>query len=130
MEDNSYAGQGSVLLDIGGEVGALIVTMPATMEGREVEIRPVGHVGSPAHDHDHHDHKHDHDGHENVPNRQVHLPHVAVIGRPLSGGVAYTLVFPELTEGSYELYERPHGPVMLRATVTGAQVRYADWPPG
>ena len=40
--ENPHAGQGSVLLDIGGDVGALVVTMPAEMEGVEVEIRPVG----------------------------------------------------------------------------------------
>ena len=33
-------GQGSVLLDIGGDVGALVVAMPASMVGVEVEIRP------------------------------------------------------------------------------------------
>ena len=36
--ENPYAGQGSVLLDIGGEVGALVVTMPAAMEGVEIEL--------------------------------------------------------------------------------------------
>ena len=38
--ENPFAGQGSVLLDIGGEVGALVVTMPAAMVDVEVEIRP------------------------------------------------------------------------------------------
>ena len=36
--ENPYAGQGSVLLDIGGDVGALVVTMPAAMEGVEIEL--------------------------------------------------------------------------------------------
>ena len=40
--ENPYAGQGAVLLDIGGDVGALVVTMPASMVGVEVEIRPLG----------------------------------------------------------------------------------------
>ncbi len=41
--ENPYAGQGSVLLDIGGDVGALMVTMPAELDGVEVEIGPAGH---------------------------------------------------------------------------------------
>ena len=32
--ENPFAGQGSVLLDIGGDVGALVVAMPAGMDGR------------------------------------------------------------------------------------------------
>ena len=39
--ENPYAGQGSVLLDIGGDVGALVVIMPAALAGAEVEIRPA-----------------------------------------------------------------------------------------
>ena len=38
--ENPYAGQGPVLLDIGGDVGALIVTMSAESEGTEVESDP------------------------------------------------------------------------------------------
>ena len=40
--ENPFAGQGSVLLDIGDEVGAVVVAMPDGMEGVEVEIRPDG----------------------------------------------------------------------------------------
>ncbi len=63
--ENPYAGQGPVLLDIGGDVGALIVTMPAEAEGLEVEIRPRGATaakvaGRAAVPHRHHDHDHDH----------------------------------------------------------------------
>ena len=39
-EENPYAGQGAVLLDIGDDVGALVVIMPAALDGAEVEIRP------------------------------------------------------------------------------------------
>ena len=40
--ENPHAGQGSVLLDIGGDVGALVVSMPPAMVGAEIEIAPVG----------------------------------------------------------------------------------------
>ncbi len=39
--ENPYAGQGAVLLDIGDDIGALVVTMPAALDEAEVEIRPL-----------------------------------------------------------------------------------------
>jgi len=42
--ENPHAGQGSVVLDIGGDVGALVVTMPAELEGVEVEINSIDSV--------------------------------------------------------------------------------------
>lgn len=120
MEDNSHAGQGSVLLDIGGSVGALIVTMPPELLGDEIEIRPVG--VQPVHHHHHaggHDHEHE------------HLEHVAVLNRPSdgrSGPPVASAVFAELEEGDYELYVRPDGPVRLTASVRGAEVTFAAWP--
>lgn len=39
--ENPPAGQGSVVLDIGGDVGALVVTMPPELEGVEVEINRI-----------------------------------------------------------------------------------------
>jgi hypothetical protein len=42
--ENPHAGQGSVVLDMGGDVGALVVTMPAELEGVEVEINRIDSV--------------------------------------------------------------------------------------
>lgn len=117
MEDNSHAGRGAVLLDIGGDVGALVVVTPAALAGVEVEARPVG-PGRHRHDHDH-DHRHG------------HLEHVAVLPRPVpAGGLVHSAVFPALPAGRYELYERPAGPVRLTVEVTGGAVTDAVWPPG
>ena len=123
MEDNSHAGQGAVVLDIGGDVGALVIVAPASMDGIEIEARPVGHPSGHGHGHDHdHDHGHDHgSGH--------HLEHVAVLARPLpDGDRIYSAVFAGLTAGTYELYERPAGPVRLTVAVTGGAVADAVWP--
>ncbi len=132
--ENPYAGQGSVLLDIGGDIGALVVTTPAEMEGVEIEIRPVGAApdadpaaaaGAHPHSHDHdnsHDHSHDHAGSP--------WPHVAVVTRPTPSGPVPSLVFGEVREGRYELYIRPHGPVRLTVDVTGGAVTEAEWPTG
>ena len=108
--ENPHAGQGMVLLDIGGDVGALVVTMPAGMAGVEVEIRPEG-----AHGHDH-DHGHD------------HHPHVAVVDRPVAGGAVPSLVFAELVTGRYELYVKETAEVRLVVDVTGGEVATAVWP--
>lgn len=118
-EENPFAGQGSVLLDIGGEVGALVVTMPSGLEGMEVEIAPEAEL---AHGHGHghaHDHAHDH-GHP-------HRPHVAVVSRPVQGDRVPSLVFPDLVEGRYALYEKGTTEVRLVVDVHGGQVANATW---
>ena len=120
--ENPNAGQGPVLLDIGGDVGALVVSMPASTDGLEVEIRPAGTTArGEAHHHDH-DHPDDHD------HTHVAHPHVGVVGRPNGAGIAYTLVYPAVPEGDYELVPLPDGAVVLTATVSGGTVTRATWP--
>ncbi len=120
MSENPHAGKGSsVLLDIGGDVGALVIGLPSTLEGEEIELRPVGH--SPF------EHRHGH-GHA-VGHPHSHLPHVAVVPRPSpEGETIYSAVFYEVPQGRYELYVRPDGPVHLTVDVTGGEVTSADWP--
>ena len=103
------------MLVIGGDVGAVVVTMPPELEGVEVEINRIDTAaeGLPArrshdhsHSHDHH-HLHDHDeepDHEHLHDHATHRPHVAVVARPTPLGVIHSLVFPELVEGTYELF--------------------------
>ena len=121
--ENPHAGQGMVMLDIGGDVGALVVTMPAALVGEEVEIRPEG---SSPDDHDHdHDHGHGHDRGHGHP----HHPHVAVHERPTQDGTRVpSLVFPDLTAGRYELYVKGTTDVVLRAEVRGGEVSSEVWP--
>ena len=105
--ENPHAGQGAVLLDIGGDVGALVVWMPTHTVGLEVEIRPAGGVPRPGHQ---------------------HYPHVAVVPRPTAYGTAPTLVYPSVHEGEYELFPLPAGPAAMTATVSGGSVTRATWP--
>jgi hypothetical protein len=126
--ENPNAGQGSVLLDIGGDVGALVVVMPPALVGVEVEINRID--GEPQHAH-RHEHSHDDGVHEHPHEHGVggaHRPHVAAVARPTAGGVVPSLVFPELTEGRYELYRRPAEPVELVVTIRGGEVTEAVWP--
>ena len=103
-EDNSHAGQGMVVLDIGGDVGALVVTMPEAMLGEEIEV--VTGREEPGH----------------------HRPHVAVVPRPGPGGTVPSLVFGELVEGSYALVPKGTDDVRLRVQVSGGEVTTATWP--
>lgn len=131
--ENPFAGQGYVLLDIGGEIGALVVTMPDGLEGLEVEIQPAGtgpkplvhdHDGAAgSHDHEHHDHGHDHD-HDHGGG---HHPHVAVVNRPVGDGTVPSLVFPDVVVGDYELVPKLGGPVQLTVRVNGGEVTTVAW---
>ncbi|HEU4997860.1 MAG TPA: hypothetical protein VFT68_02870 [Lapillicoccus sp.] len=98
LAENPYAGQGSVLLDIGGDVGALVLHVDRDWEGAEVSYRRA---------------EEPHDPH-------VHQAHVAVVGRPTPGGPAYTVVLPALVSGRYVL-TLPDG-VELGADVEGGRV--------
>lgn len=128
--ENAWAGQGAVLLDIGGDVGALVVTMPSSALGLEVEIRPLDGQHVPgAHHHSSDDHRHGHGGDPDEQGAHEHLAHVAVVARPVAGGHVPSLVFGELEAGRYELFEKGRpGEVALRVTVEGGRVRSESWP--
>lgn len=91
---------GSVVLDIGGTIGAAIVHTPDRFAGQELEIRVEG--GS-------------WDG-----------THVGVHRRELPGGAIYAAVFPHLGAGTWEvrLRDRDDSPV-LAVVVVGGQVTTA-----
>jgi len=123
-EHNPHVGQGSVLLDIGGSVGALMVTCPDSWAGEEVDIEgdhPVDHL---RHEHHHGDHDHGH-GHGHDPGARAH---VAVVPRPVPGGeVVASLVFPGLEAGRYRLYRKGGDTVLDEVEVAGGQVTVLDW---
>lgn len=113
--ENPYAGQGPVLLDIGGDIGAVVVRMPAELAGTEVEIHPEGADAGGAH-------------HGGAPHGQGHVPHVAVVARPLGDTVVHSLVFPEVRQGRYRLAPRGGGRGGLSVEVVGGRVSEAHWP--
>ena len=87
--------EGSVILDIGGDVGAAIVHAPASLAGSEIEIRRCG--------------------------APWHGTHVAVRARHTQGGEVYAALFPKLARGSYEVRVRGDagGPVSSVAVEGG-----------
>jgi hypothetical protein len=89
-----------VVLDIGGNVGALIIHTHAGMHGVEVEISATGQ-----------------------DDRRTHKD---VLEREINGRPAYTAVFDKLHEGTYTLWVDD----LARArevVVTGASVAELDW---
>ena len=112
--ENPWAGQGAVLLDIGGDIGALVVTMPPSMVDVEVEIEPVAPTKL--------------EGPRSPGAVADARRHVAVVARPTQAGAVPSLVFPELEQGTYALAVKPAGPVVLTVEVRGGQVSTVDWP--
>ena len=90
----------AVVLDLGGDVGALIVHTAAEMHGTEVEISASGEDETRS--------------------------HKEVLEREINGSPAYTAVFDNVREGSYTLWvddaARERGIVVL-----GGSVAELDW---
>lgn len=133
--ENPFAGTGPVVLDIGGEVGAVIVTMPVEMVGEEVDIVSVDVDLAATHDHghDHEDDEHGHGHGHGHGHRHGHghgdRPHVAVVRRPLPDGREVpTLVYPEVVEGRYRLLPKGTDEVVMTVDVVGGQVTEVTWP--
>jgi hypothetical protein len=125
--ENPHAGQGAVMLDIGGDIGAVVVTMPVEMVGQEVDILAEGEDVAAGLDHGH-DHDHDH-GHGHG-HRHGHRPHVAVVRRPVpgTGEEIASLVYPEVREGRHRLLMKGTDVVVMEVDVVGGQVTMAEWP--
>jgi hypothetical protein len=89
-----------VVLEIGGDMGALIVHTDADMHGIEIEISPSGH--------------------------DEQRSHKQVLERSIGGRPAYTAVFDGLTAGRYTLWVG--GQARARAVpVTGGTIGELDW---
>jgi len=116
------------MLDIGGDIGAVVVTMPTHMVGQEVDILAEGEDVAAGVDHGH-DHGHDDHGHGHG-HGHGHRPHVAVIRRPLPGTneEIASLIYPEVREGRHRLLMKGTDVVVMEVDVVGGQVTMAQWP--
>ena len=97
---SSRAHPESVMLDLGGDVGALILHTDPAMHGVEVEISADGA---------------DRDGR-----------HKQVLERSIAGRAAFTAVFDELAEGCYTLWVGDE-PRSRGVGVRGGHVAELDW---
>jgi hypothetical protein len=90
----------SVVVDIGGAIGALVVNAPPALDGAEIEICPAGATAR---------------------------THTIVRAREVPGaGVVYAGVFPSLPEGDYRLFGQG---LLPEATVRidGGAVTHFSW---
>jgi len=93
---------GSVVLDLGADVGALVLHTPASMDGRESEISPDG-AG---------------------PARRTHSQ---VRERRTAHRVQYAAVYPGLAAGAYTIWRDEHTTASV-VTIRGGQVTSCHWP--
>jgi hypothetical protein len=89
---------GAVVLDIGAGAGALIIHVPATEHGREIEVSGT-------------------DGHRT---------HAAVRERVLDTGSIYCVVYPSLAAGDYTIWADESTPAGSTTIVSG-EITEINW---
>jgi hypothetical protein len=97
------SGPGTVVLELGAGVGALVLFTPAELDGREIEI--------------------------SAPGRRTHS---RVRPRHLATGTRYAAVYPDLAAGTYTIWAGRHGASQHgpagRVVITGGRVTNWSWP--
>jgi hypothetical protein len=99
------SGPGTVIMELGASIGALILYTPAEMDGEEIEIscdEEPGDLGS----------------------RRTHSQ---VRPRHMPGQTSYAAVYPGLAAGRYTIWRNEHSPVAA-VTITGGRVSSYRWP--
>ena len=96
------SGPGTVIMELGAGVGALILYTPAEMDGVEIEISCDDAPGS---------------GRTHSQVRPRHIP----------GETRYAAVYPSLAAGRYTVWRDEHSPATA-VTVTVGQVGSCRWP--
>ena len=93
---------GSVVLDLGGDVGALVLETPAALHGREIEISLAdGAAGT--------------------------RTHSLVRERGTAAGTSYAAVYPGLAAGRYLIWRHIDTP-LGEVTIDGGMVTRFRWP--
>ena len=93
---------GTVVMELGGDTGALILYTPADLNGREIEISRGGDRGAPR------------------THSRVRPRHQATV-------TAYAAVYPGLRAGQYTVWGDESTPAAT-AAITGGQVTSCRWP--
>jgi hypothetical protein len=95
------SGQGTVVLNIGAGIGAVVIHTPGSLHGREIEVSPVTDPADRA--------------------------HAAVRARYVRGGVLWSVVIDNLPQGRYVAWRDPVTP-LAEVEVTGGAVTEYEWP--
>lgn len=96
------SGAGSVVLDVGADVGALVLYTSAAMDGQEIEISP-------------------HD----IPGAR--RTHSQVRERRVGAAVLYAAVYPGVSAGDYTIW-RDAATSAAMVTIQGGQITECHWP--
>ena len=114
------SGAGSVVLDLGGAIGALVVETPAALSGREIEISLVAAAISAA-------------ATSATATSAAATSaaggrtHSLVRERRTAAGTSYAAVYPDLPAGQYLIWRRMDTPVG-EVTIDGGVVTRFRWP--
>ncbi|MFY1636085.1 phospholipase [Solwaraspora sp. WMMB335] len=103
---------GGVVLDIGGDTGALIIYTGQEFHGREIEIGPFAGEGG---------------GAGEQQSAAGSRTHAAVRERRVHDGVFYSAVYTDLSAGVYTVWRAPDVPAG-QVTITGGAVTEFVWP--
>jgi hypothetical protein len=100
---HTYApsGQGTVVLDIGAGIGAIVIYTPGNLLGHEIEVSPVADPAV--------------------------RTHAAVRARYVRDGVVYSVVIDGLPEGRYTVWRDPVTR-LAEVDVSGGAVAEFTWP--
>ena len=97
------SGPGSVVLELGNDVGALVLETSAALLGQETEISPVGGAMAAC------------------------RTHSVVRERRTAAGTSYAAVYPGLAAGRYLIWRHTDTPVG-EVTIDGGRVTRFRWP--
>jgi hypothetical protein len=96
-------GAGSVILELGGDTGALVLHAPARLHGTEIEISPESDA------------------------RPGHRTHSLVRERITAAGTSYAAVYPSVPGSRYVIWGNDGVPVGS-VVISGGQVASFHWP--
>jgi hypothetical protein len=96
------SGPGTVVMELGAGIGALVLYTPADLDGTEIEISRDDDPGA------------------GRTHSQVRRRHVATMTK-------YAAVYQSLPAGRYTIWRDEHTPAAA-ATITGGQVTSCRWP--
>ena len=95
------SGPGTVVMELGAGVGALVLYTPAELDGREIEISP-----------------------DDPGARRTHSQ---VRPRHVPAGTRYAAVYPDLAAGQYTIWADEQSPVG-QVAISGGRITTWSWP--